>query len=194
MPQQLRMQAASVTYTTAHGNARSPTHWSRPGIETETSCFLVGFVNHWATTETPVFCPYRAAPTAYGGSQARGWIRVTAAGLHHSSRQCQILNPLREARNRTWSLMVLSQISFHCTTTGTQVFCFFRTTPAAYGSSQAGGQIVTTAAGLHHSHSNSGSLTHWLRPKFEPTSSRIPVEFISVEPWQELQNFQLLIW
>ena len=27
---------------------------------------------------------FRAAPTAYGGSQARGPIRATAAGLHHS--------------------------------------------------------------------------------------------------------------
>ena len=31
------------------------------------------------------FCLFfRAAPTAYGGSQARGPIRATAAGLHHS--------------------------------------------------------------------------------------------------------------
>ena len=28
--------------------------------------------------------PFRAAPAAYGGSQARGPIRATAAGLHHS--------------------------------------------------------------------------------------------------------------
>ena len=27
---------------------------------------------------------FRATPTAYGGSQARGQIRPTAAGLHHS--------------------------------------------------------------------------------------------------------------
>jgi len=31
-----------------------------------------------------VFCFLRAAPTAYGGSQARGRIRATAAGLGHS--------------------------------------------------------------------------------------------------------------
>ena len=39
--------------------------------------------------------------------------------LHHSSGQCQILNPLREARDRTHHLVVTSQIHFHCTTTGT---------------------------------------------------------------------------
>jgi len=40
-------------YTTAHGNTGSLTHWARPGIEPTTSWFLVGFVNHWATTGTP---------------------------------------------------------------------------------------------------------------------------------------------
>ena len=41
------------------------------------------------------------------------------------------------------------------------VFCFlFRVTPVAYGSSQAGGQIGAMAAGLHHSHSSSGSKPH----------------------------------
>ena len=39
--------------------------------------------------------------------------------LHHSSQQCQILNPLNEARDQTWNLMVPSGIPFHCTTTGT---------------------------------------------------------------------------
>ena len=33
----------------------------------------------------------------------------------------------------------------------------FRATPAAYGSSQARGQIRAAATGLHHSHSNSRS-------------------------------------
>ena len=31
-----------------------------------------------------VFCLFWAAPVAYGGSQARGLIRATAAGLRHS--------------------------------------------------------------------------------------------------------------
>ena len=37
------------------------------------------------------------------------------------------------------------------------LFCLFRVAPAAYRSSQARGQIRAVAAGLHHSHSNSGS-------------------------------------
>ena len=42
---------------------------------------------------------FRATPVAYGGSQARGLIRVIAAGLRHSSWQQRILNPLNEARD-----------------------------------------------------------------------------------------------
>ena len=37
------------------------------------------------------------------------------------------------------------------------LFCFFMAAPAAHGSSQARGRIGATAAGLHHSHYNSGS-------------------------------------
>ena len=82
-------------------------------------------------------CLFRAALAAYGDSQARGLIRATyitatatrnqsrVCDLHHSSLQCQILNPLSETRNRTLNLMVPSQICFHCAATGTPVFFFF---------------------------------------------------------------------
>ena len=39
--------------------------------------------------------------------------------LHHSSQQCQILNPLSEARDLTHNLMVCSWIRFRCARTGT---------------------------------------------------------------------------
>ena len=55
-------------------------------------------------------------------------------------------------------------------------FCLFRATPAAYGGSQARGPVGAAAAGLHHSHSNSGSnpsLQHtpqlMAMPYLEPT-------------------------
>ena len=35
----------SVTYTTAHGNTGSLTHWTRPGIKPTTSWFLVIFIS-----------------------------------------------------------------------------------------------------------------------------------------------------
>ena len=75
---------------------------------------------------------FRAAPTAYGGFQARGQIGAVASGLRHShsttssvcnlqhsSQQHWILNPLTEARDRTHNLMVPSQIRFHRATMGT---------------------------------------------------------------------------
>ena len=47
----------------------------------------------------------------------------------------------------------------------TYVFIWlFRATPSAYGGSQARGRIGATAAGLYHSHSNTGS-----KPRLEPT-------------------------
>ena len=44
--------------------------------------------------------------------------------LHHSSQQHQLLNPLSEARDRTYNLMVSSQIHFRCATMGTPVLIF----------------------------------------------------------------------
>ena len=62
-----------------------------------------------------VYLLFRTEPMAYGSSQARGKIRATVAGLipdpshvcalHHSSQQCQIPNPLSEARDQTRILM-----------------------------------------------------------------------------------------
>ena len=42
---QHRIQAVSATYTTAHGNARSLTHWARPGIKPVFSQILVRFTS-----------------------------------------------------------------------------------------------------------------------------------------------------
>ena len=44
--------------------------------------------------------------------------------LHHSIRQCQILNPLSEAGDQTLNVMALSRIRFCCTTTGTPPLIF----------------------------------------------------------------------
>ena len=80
------------------------------------------------------FAFFRAAPAAYRDSrlgvqsevQLLPYTTTTAmqdpnhvCDLHHSSRQCQILNPLSEARDRTRNLMVPSWIHFHRTTMGT---------------------------------------------------------------------------
>ena len=78
--------------------------------------------------------------------------------------------------------------------------CLFRTTPVAYGSSQARDQIGAAAAGLHHSHSNAGSES-CLRPTTahgntrsltQMSKARNPthilmdlVGFIPTKPWHE---------
>ena len=79
-------------------------------------------------------------------------------------------------------------------------FCLFRAAAAAYGSSQARGQIRAVAAHLYHSHSSVGSKPHLLpipqlqqrriinpvRPGIEPASSWILAGFVIAEPQQEL--------
>ena len=59
---------------------------------------------------------------------------------------------------------------------GWSLFCFllFRAILVACGASQARGWIRATAAGLHHSHSNARSLTHWVGPGIEPCNLMVP--------------------
>ena len=48
---------------------------------------IYSFVQFDSWSEEPeffFFFPFRAAPPAFGSSQARGQIRATATGLHHS--------------------------------------------------------------------------------------------------------------
>ena len=52
-------------------------------------------------------------------------------------------------------------------------FFFFRATPTAHGGSQARRLIGATAAGLHHSHNNTGSEPH-LRPTPQLTAMPDP--------------------
>ena len=78
----------SVTYTTAHSNAESLTHWARSGIEPASSWSLDRFIYRWATKGIP------HTPLYFGLSHSirkfQGW------GSNASSRQWphQILNLL----------------------------------------------------------------------------------------------------
>ena len=77
---------------------------------------------------------FRAAPLAYGSSQARGRIGATSANLcrshsngdpsricdlHHSSWQLWIPNPLSKARDQTCILRDTSQVHFRSAAMGT---------------------------------------------------------------------------
>ena len=86
------------------------------------------------------FWLFRATTMAYGGSQAKGWIRVVGAGLHHSysnagselclqpthnSWQCQILNPLIKARDWTYVFKDTCQICFFWVMMGIPILDIF---------------------------------------------------------------------
>ena len=53
-PQQCRIPAVSVTYTTTHGNARSLTHWERPGIKPTSSWIPVRLISAGSWWAVPV--------------------------------------------------------------------------------------------------------------------------------------------
>ena len=91
--------------------------------------YFFGLVSRYTT-----FLLFRVTPMAYGCSQARGRIGATllastpatvtgnpslTCDIYHSSWQCQIPDPLSEARDRTHILMYPSRICFCCTTMGT---------------------------------------------------------------------------
>ena len=83
--QQSRIWAASVTYITAHGNARSLTYWTRPRIEPTTSKFLVEFVSaapQWELQNLLFFVqgahqfmlfPLQCPPTGY---KTKSWVSL----------------------------------------------------------------------------------------------------------------------
>lgn len=53
-----------------------------------------------------LFVCFRAAPMAYGTSQARGQIRATAAGLHHSHSNARSKRHLRHNGNSTFKVII----------------------------------------------------------------------------------------
>ena len=86
------------------------------------------------------FCLFRAAPTAYGGSQARGLIGAVVAGLYHScsnmGSELHLLptpqltampdpKPMEQGQDRSCNLMVPSRIHFCCAIMGTPVLYMF---------------------------------------------------------------------
>ena len=104
-PQQCWIRAVTATYTAAHSHtgsfnplseARDPTcilidpSWfftAEPWWELLWFYFFPHFLLFFKKDLLPSFLPFllfRAAPAAYGSSQARGWIRAAAASLHHS--------------------------------------------------------------------------------------------------------------
>ena len=70
-------------------------------------------------------------------------------------------------------------------------FCLFRATLAAYGGSQARGQIRAASANYTTAPSNAGSLILWVRTGIEPAFSWVQFRFVSTEPRWALLHFFL---
>ena len=149
----------------------------------------------------------RQLPTGQGDSRARRLLEgdsrrdrrrargQSTQGLHQESEGDSLSLKAREYKARCAAQRSLTSLF---------LFCLFRATPEAYGGSQARGWIGATAmpqpqqCGIRATsviyttaHGNAGSLTHWVRPGIEPTSSWILVCFITIEPQWELPNFYL---
>jgi len=78
------------------------------------TAFFFGFLGpHLQHTEVPrLGVESELQPLAYATATATQDASLIC-GLHFSSQQCRILNPLSEARDRTQVLMDTSQIRFH---------------------------------------------------------------------------------
>ena len=121
----------SATYTTAHNNARSLTHWARPGTEPTFLWILVGFITTVPQWEIPEFnfLFFMAVPMAYGTSQARDWIRATAATYAAAVAMLDPFNALQRAGDQTYasSATWAAAVRFltHCATAGTPASTLF---------------------------------------------------------------------
>ena len=65
-----QIRAVSATYTTAHGNTGSLTHWARPVVEPTSSWILVRFVNHWTHEGNSFRVPWQLALSNKAGKLA----------------------------------------------------------------------------------------------------------------------------
>ena len=103
-PKQCRIWAASVTYTIAHSNAGSPTHWDRPGIKPASSRFCC------ATMGTPKSCRFNGL--------AGGHRQVRQALYKREGNKGVILSPIiLQIFFYTLDLFPSSlEIQHHCTT------------------------------------------------------------------------------
>ena len=108
------MQDWSVTYTIAHGNAGSLTHWKRPGIE-----------------------------------PASSWILVRLVLLSHDGNSSSLLMcSLKQKCFKFWCPMYLLLVLSVYIWIYTSFFFLFLMAASAYGSSQAGDWIRTTAVAM----------------------------------------------
>ena len=114
-PQQCRIQAASVTYTTVYSITNPLTHRLRPGVEPASSWILVRFFSFflgrhpWHMEVPSLGVEWKLQLPAYTTATAMPDPSHTC-DLHHSSWQHRIPDPPSEARDRAHILMDISWI------------------------------------------------------------------------------------
>ena len=155
-----------MIYAAAHGNARSLTHWVRPGIKPASSWILVGLATTEPQCELPCllflmlvvglgFC-YRHL---LGGSRHSPGDMVLVSGKERDfSLSTQ---PSSHPEDTLLSLLTLCPhiLSFF--------FFFLMAFPLAFGSFLAGqGRNLGCGCNLHHRCGNARSLTHCAGPCF----------------------------
>ena len=139
-------------------------------------CFLGPHLRHMEVPRLGV--QPELQPLAYTTATAT-WDPSWVCNLYHCARQHRILNPLSKARDQTHILTDTMSSSQPVEPHGNSLtffffsFGLFRAASAAYGSSQARGQIQVTAGGLHHSHINARSEPH-LHPTPQLTATKDP--------------------
>ena len=137
----------------------------------------------------------------YHESQERGYLREEGRDCDHRG-SCRVSGMLEIFY--FWPWVAGTQMWFYANSFCCYCF-FFRAKPAAYWSSQAMGWTGTVAASHSHSHSSmesdlhlppipqlmTRSLTHWVRPGMELSSSWILFGFVTAKPQQELPRLIL---
>ena len=112
-PQQRRIWVTSATYTTAHGNTGSTTHWARPGIEPTSSWILVGFIPNEPQQELHLMDSWLNSDTA--GSDTilakTCWLKISALSLIYAV-SCGVY------WNKSWYLFKNCNMRFFAKGTG----------------------------------------------------------------------------
>ena len=85
-PQQFQIWVTSATYTTAHSNTRTLTHWVRPRIEPATSWFLVRFISTAPWWEVLFKCIFDTFLSSFG--TLKMWILAPLILYHGSLVYC----------------------------------------------------------------------------------------------------------
>ena len=82
------------------------------------------------------------------------------AGDHHLFIILNVIGWVETHFKLNHNLSIIVNVGFENLLFFYPLFCLFKFSPVAYGSSQARGQIGAAAASLHHSHSETGSKLH----------------------------------